>query len=62
MIARKCDRCKNYFDIGSEVKFAVRLERPTEIDLCPDCTAQLLCWIKNEAEFFERKETELTEL
>lgn len=27
-----------------------------EIDLCPDCTAQLLSWIKNEAEFFERKD------
>lgn len=61
MTARKCDRCKGYFDIDSkrsEVEFAVRLEKPIEIDLCPDCTAQLLSWIKNEAEFFERKESE----
>lgn len=50
MTARKCDRCKDYFDIDSkrsEVKIAVRDERPIEIDLCPCCTAQLLCWINN---------------
>lgn len=61
MIARKCDRCKGYFDNiskRSEVKMGVQFESPIEIDLCPDCTVQLLSWIKNEAEFFERKETE----
>lgn len=61
MRARKCDRCKGYFDLDSkrsEVNVHVFGERPLEIDLCPDCTAQLLRWIKNEAEFFERKETE----
>lgn len=67
MTARKCDRCKGYFDIDSKrsefadfawVKIVVRFERPIEIDLCPDCTSQLLRWIKNEAEFFERNETD----
>lgn len=59
MTARKCDRCKDYFDIDSkrsEVKIAVQCERVIDIDLCPCCTAQLLCWIMNKAEFFERKE------
>lgn len=57
MIARKCDRCKDYYDTDSkrsEVKFAVQFESLIEIDLCPDCTDQLRSWIKNEAEFFER--------
>lgn len=64
MTARKCDRCKDYYDIDSrrsEVKIAVRCERPIEIDLCPDCTAQLLSWIKNEAEFLNGDELGLVE-
>ena len=59
MTARKCDRCKGYFDIDSkrsEVKIAVRCERVIDVDLCPDCTSQLLRWLMNEAEFFERNE------
>lgn len=60
MTARKCDRCKAYCDFNSErseVKIVARTGMPIEVDLCPDCTTQLLCWIKNKAELFERKET-----
>ena len=62
MTARKCDRCKDYFDLDtkrSEVKIGVRAEMSFEIDLCPDCTAQLLSWTKNKAEFFERKQNDV---
>jgi len=59
MKARKCDRCKGYFDINSErseVKMIPWNERPLDwIDLCPDCTVQLLSWFKNEADVIEAK-------
>ena len=58
MTTKKCDRCKRYFDMDvrrSEAKIVVPFAMPINMDLCPDCTAQLLSWIKNEAEFFERR-------
>lgn len=60
MRARKCDRCKGYFDLDSkrsEVNVAVWGERSLEIDLCPDCTAHLLSWLKDEAVFSKRRTT-----
>ena len=62
MTARKCDRCKSFYDIDSKgaivkiVNYDVRVRKIIESDLCPDCTEQLNSWIKNKAEFFERKE------
>lgn len=52
MTARKCDRCKSYYDRfseRSEVRYLKRL-KPNElfIDLCPVCTQEFERWLKNE--------------
>ena len=54
--ARKCDRCKKYYDPhswGSDY-FLYDCGPSEKIDLCLDCTQELVKWIKNKETYVTR--------
>lgn len=61
MTAKKCDRCKNFYDTVSECSEIGILKHKRvkqDFDLCPDCTEDFELWITNKAIILERQEAE----
>lgn len=56
MNAKKCDRCKRYYDRPNFEQGAAVYANETgwkdgkELDLCDECTKKLVRWLKNEVE------------
>ena len=56
MNAKKCDRCKRYYDMPSFEQGVAVYANETgwkggkELDLCDECTEKLVRWLKNEVE------------
>jgi len=52
MIARKCDRCGNFYETESDrsVVTSSTPDKPEreQFDLCPDCTTDFEIWIANK--------------
>ena len=52
MNAKKCDRCKDFYDLDSErsqVSFSRCGKGCIDVDLCPECTADFELWVQNRA-------------
>ena len=51
MIARKCDRCGDFYEMDSErsvITFSMPGKQDERFDLCPNCTTDFEKWITNK--------------
>jgi len=54
MIARKCDRCGEFYEKSrSVITFSTLVDPGSKFDLCPNCTADFKLWIKNKGSVVE---------
>ncbi|MBQ6264932.1 MAG: hypothetical protein IJK60_05725 [Clostridia bacterium] len=61
MTAKKCDRCKKFYDTiseRSEIGFFKRVAVKRDFDLCPDCTKDFELWVAGKAIILEKQEAE----
>ena len=59
MNAKKCDRCKEFYDLDSkrsQVSFSPYGKNRIDVDLCPECTADFESWIRNVAYIVSAKD------